>query len=402
MSRILLVWELGNNLGHVARFLPLAQELRKRGHEPILVLRDLSHVSSLALSAGLPLLQAPIWQGAVPSGSPATYADILLHYGYAEPDCLSSMVNSWRNLFTLTKPQMVIFDHAPTALLASRGLSMARALIGTGFCSPPRVSPFPTMRSWLPAPAQQLEANEARILTAVNTALKRHGVASLSRLADIFEVDEDFLCTYQELDHYQVRGDNSRYWGAGYSFGEGHEPVWSGAAGKNVFAYLDKNFGDLERLLQTLSVLPAQKQIYAPGIASQLITRYQSANMIFLTSIINFDALKGQCDLTICHAGHGTASAQLLMGIPMLLLPLHLEQYMNAINIEKMGAGICINPEQQKKNYATALNRLLNEKTFPDNAKNFALRYAHQSQQERVIKMADRCEELISHHILPT
>ena len=32
MSRILLAWELGNNLGHVSRFLSLAQELRKRNH----------------------------------------------------------------------------------------------------------------------------------------------------------------------------------------------------------------------------------------------------------------------------------------------------------------------------------------------------------------------------------
>jgi len=364
------------------------------------VLRDLSQVSSLSHAAGLPLLQAPIWQAAVPPGSPATYAEILLHYGYTDSDSLSNMVNGWRNLFTLTKPRLVIFDHAPTALLASRGLTMARALIGTGFCSPPRVSPFPVMRSWQSGSVQQLQAGEARILAVVNAALKRHAVAPLNRLADLLEADEDFLCTYRELDHYPGRDDTSHYWGAGYSYGEGHEILWSGGAEKKVFAYLDKNFGDLETVLQALSGLAAQTQIYAPGIAAQCVTRYQSPRLTFLTSPINFDTLQGHCDLTICQAGHGTAAAQLLMGIPMLLLPMHLEQYMTAVNIEKIGAGICINPEQPDRDYVAALNRLLNqssgESSFSDNAKAFAQRYAHQSQQERVLKMADRCEELIA------
>lgn len=41
MSRILIAWELGADYGHISTFLPIALEMKRRGHEPILVLRDL-------------------------------------------------------------------------------------------------------------------------------------------------------------------------------------------------------------------------------------------------------------------------------------------------------------------------------------------------------------------------
>jgi UDP:flavonoid glycosyltransferase YjiC (YdhE family) len=395
MSRILLAWELGSNLGHVSGFLPLAQELRRRGHEVILTLRDLSRVNSLAKSAVFPLLQAPVWQGPAPAAPPSNYAEILLHYGFMEPEGLSCMVNGWRNLFTLTNPQLVIFDHAPTALLASRGLAMARALIGTGFCSPPRVSPFPPMRSWQQSALQQLAECETHILAVANTVLVRHGVVPINRLTDLFDVDEDFLCTFRELDHYPRRDRNTRYWGARYSYGNESKLTWSPDAGKRVFAYLDKNFDDLGKVLRVLATLPAQVMVYVPGLPLHPAPPYQTANLVFIANPVDFGKLDGQCDVAICHAGHGTASALLLAGIPLLLLPMHLEQYLTAMNIQNMGAGLCINPEGQNKDYAALASRLLMEPGFRQSAQDFSVKYAQESQPERVRKMADRCEELI-------
>ena len=395
MSRILLAWELGGNLGHVGGFIPLAQELRRRGHEPILVLRDLSRVASLAQNAGLPLLQAPVWQGAGKAEQPLNYAEILLGFGFMDADGLSSMVNAWRNLIVLASPQLLIFDHAPTALLASRGLPVSRALFGTGFYSPPRTSPFPPMRRWRQHSLQQLMESEAQVLAAANVALARIGVTPLSRLTDLFEIDEDFLCTFRELDHYPQRDGNARYWGTRYAYGSGRDPMWPPGAGKRVFAYLDKDYGDLAQVLQALAASSARVLVYSPGISPQLALRYQSANMAFLADSVDFEKLCGKCDVGVCHAGHGTTSALLLAGIPLLLLPGQLEQYLLALNVQDMGAGLLVNPEEQNKDYALPLGRLLMEPGFGQSAKNFAAKYAHESQQERVNKIVDRCEEII-------
>ena len=43
MSGILCVWELGAGYGHLGRLLPVALQLRERGHEVVFALRDLTH-----------------------------------------------------------------------------------------------------------------------------------------------------------------------------------------------------------------------------------------------------------------------------------------------------------------------------------------------------------------------
>lgn len=398
MSRVLLIWELGGNLGHVGGFIPLAQELRRRGHEPILLLRDLSRVESVAKRAGFPLLQAPIWQGAGRAAPPMSYAEILMGFGYTDADGLTSMVNAWRNLYTLVSPHLLIFDHAPTAMLAARGMPMPRALYGTGFYSPPRLSPFPPMRWWMQHAMQQIEQNEAQVLAAANVALQRHGAMPMDRLARMFEVEEDFLCTLRELDHYPARPGNPRYWGARFAYGEGRAPVWPPGPGKRVFAYLDKSYADLDKVLQMLCAVPAQVLIYVPGIAPDLKARHQSANVAYAADAIDFSALGGQCDAVVCHAGHGTVSALLLAGIPLLLLPGQLEQYLLALNVQNLGAGLLVNPEAQDRDYAAPLARLLAEPGFGQRARDFAAKYAHESQQERISKIADRCEEMLARY----
>ena len=46
---------------------------------------------------------------------------------------------------------------------------------------------------------------------AANAALTAFRAAPLAGLADLFEVDEDFLCTHREFDHYPQR-EGGRYW----------------------------------------------------------------------------------------------------------------------------------------------------------------------------------------------
>ncbi len=387
MSRILLVWELGDNLGHVGGFIPLARELRRRGHEPILVLRDLSRVHTLLPALDIPVLQAPLWQGAGRVDQPLNYAEILLNYGFMHSDALCSMINAWRNLFILAAAELIIFDHAPTALLASRGLNVARALFGTGFYSPPRSSPFPAMRRWQQHDPIQLLRNEAQVLASANIALQHSNTQPMNKLSELFEVDEDFLCTLPEFDHYP--GRKARYWGPRYAYGSGHRPVWPEGTGKRIFAYLDKNYVHLDLLLQALAASASRVLIYAPGLSVQ----HTYANLTFLADSVDFDKL--DCDVGICHAGHGTTSALLLCGIPLLLLPGQLEQYLLALNIQEMGAGLLVNPETQGKNYQIPLNRLLTEDGFTQRAQQFAARYVHQSPQQRMNNIVDRCEELL-------
>jgi UDP:flavonoid glycosyltransferase YjiC (YdhE family) len=187
-----------------------------------------------------------------------------------------------------------------------------------------------------------------------------------------------------------------RYWGSKYLVASGADPLWPAGEGKRIYAYLDKNYVDLENVLQTLASSSSRVLIYAPGIPMQIVKRYQSANFIFSADRVDQSKLAGQCDVGICHANHGTTSALLMAGIPLLLLPIHLEQFLTGVNIQKMGAGLVVNPDAPAKDYAKPLKRLLNEPEFASCAKKFAAKYSSESQQEQISKIADRCEELIS------
>ena len=68
MSRILFAWELGGNLGHVMRMRTVARALRERGHD-------------------VSLYKEPTPRSSAPDlpREPASYPEILLHYGFADP-----------------------------------------------------------------------------------------------------------------------------------------------------------------------------------------------------------------------------------------------------------------------------------------------------------------------------
>ena len=73
MARILLAWEMGSNLGHVSRLLPLGRRLRSHGHGVLAVVRDLEAAAKVLAPAGIPFIQAPRASSAPPlSAQPAS------------------------------------------------------------------------------------------------------------------------------------------------------------------------------------------------------------------------------------------------------------------------------------------------------------------------------------------
>jgi hypothetical protein len=61
MSRVLMAWELGANMGHLDRMLLTARVLRRRGHEVVFALKDLSRAHGRVVGEGFAVMQSPIW-----------------------------------------------------------------------------------------------------------------------------------------------------------------------------------------------------------------------------------------------------------------------------------------------------------------------------------------------------
>src|SRR5688572_18939863 len=241
MARIAFAWELGGSYGHAISSAALARALHLRGHRIALIFRELHQLAFLPESSEFDVFQAPRYaREGEARGIPANYADILLGSGYADPRSLTSLIGGWRALLSRWSPDLLVADFAPTALAAARLVGVRCVTYGNGFFTPPRLDPLPPFRHDEPVAQERLVQSDADALASLNAAMASFGGSSFTRLAEQFEVEEDFLCTFPELDHYGSR-PASGYWGPRIRFDRGLEVDWPSGSGKRVFVYVQRS-----------------------------------------------------------------------------------------------------------------------------------------------------------------
>lgn len=392
MPSILYAWEFGANLGHIGTFLPIARELRDRGATVHWAVSHPHQAARLLPKAGFDWLQAPTMAEQKRAGAPLSYADILLRFGYADGTDLLGLVVAWRELLRLTGAKMVLADHAPTAILAARTLDIPVMLFGSGFFAPPPVHPTPNMRPWSPVPAEQLLATDQLALRSINAVLAGYGRPPLEAIAQLFQVAENSLLSFPELDHYPTRGP-ARYWGM-LPAAVAADSSWPAAPGARVFAYLRPETPHLEAALQALHGLQGSVLIYAPGLPPELIQRYAASHISFSLLPVDLNQVARQADAGLTYASPAATVAFLMAGKPVLMIPGHLEQFLFAKRVEDMGAGLIQNPEQPPHKLTSMLQQVLANPGFRANAGAFAAKYANFDQNAVMTHIVARIEEL--------
>jgi UDP:flavonoid glycosyltransferase YjiC (YdhE family) len=394
MAAILYAWEFGANLGHVGAFMPLARALREQGHAVHWAVTQPAQVGDFLARSGFSWLAAPSMAESARPGPPLSYADILLRFGYADPRALFGLIGAWRELMRLTQAQLLLADHSPTALLAARTLGLPVMLFSNGFTVPPRVSPMPNMRPWSPLPVQTLIDLDQTALHTVNQVLNRFGTEPLAHLAGLFDVAEETLVTFPELDHYPDRGP-ARYWGSLPSAGSGSPCGWPPGPSPRLFAYLRRECVHHEAALSALQQLGQATVIYFPEAPAEMRTRFAAPHLRFLDQPADIAQMTREADLAVTYSSLATTTAFLLAGKPLLLLPGHLEQFLVARRVEQLGAGIVINPETAAGDLRGPIQSLASNPAYRGNATAFATRYAAFDQDKVIGNLARRINEML-------
>jgi hypothetical protein len=418
MAIILFAWQLGGGLGHLMQMLPLVEGLIERGHRVVLAVKDLSALARLG-PLRVVLLQAPAkLDKRMPLPHTASFAQLLANTGFGDDRELHALASAWRNLLAMVRPDLIIFDHAPLALLAARGLTARRALIGSGFCSPPDVSPLPLLpllNAPSPDPAA-LAADEQRILERVNRLLAFWRQPPLVRLGQLYgEVDENFLVTFPELDHYGER-PGVRYWGPVNARG-GKTPQWPapsppdrvsmippgvlGEGKKRIFAYL-KPSPALPKLLQALRERGHPTLVVLDGNARALREKYACDTMCFESERLDPAQAAAQCDLATTNGNHGITCDLLLAGKPILQFPRHQEQLMMASGVCCLDAGRMVVVREDFDRLGEILDEMLsNERYAAAAARAFAARHADFDPARQRAEMLERACELSAGQPVP-
>jgi UDP:flavonoid glycosyltransferase YjiC (YdhE family) len=390
-----LAWQLGGNLGHITPLLVLAKALRKRGHHITFALEDTRLAADVLTREAFPFVQAPTLRSTAPDlpREPASYPEMLFHFGFSEPAALTAAARAWRALYRNLAPDLILFDHAPTALLAARGTGIPRVVFGTGFASPPRVSPMPSIRPWQDVPLERLEAGEQRVLDTANAALRAIGTDPLAAFHELFDVEESILATLPELDHYGAR-PNARYWGPIFDNADGSEPHWPTGEGKKLFVYIRPNSAAFRPLAAKLRNTNLRTLWFAPGLSTDACVKLQRHSLRIVNNPLNIASVSRSADAAILHAGHGTTVALLLGGVPLLLLPEHVEQLLLARHVTMLGAGSTLNPRAPMP--TDTVDRFVGEASFSARAQAFASKYKKLDQSKQQADVLTRIEALMA------
>jgi UDP:flavonoid glycosyltransferase YjiC (YdhE family) len=394
MARIVFAWELGGDYGHLSRLLPVAQELARRGHETVFVVRELLGAEALLAPHGIRWFQAPLWIAGVTNlPPPISYPELLMQFGYLDARALTGVCKAWLNLFDLLQPGLLVLDHAPTALLASRGRGVPRVNFGDGFCIPPAARPIPPFRWWERVERIRLEDSEQRAWQNANAVMFALQGPPMGSFSELLGCDAELMCAFPELDHYRERSP-VQYLGPIFSLGQGEPARWSDGEGPQVFAYLKSGYAHLERVLQALHGSPARVLAHVPGIARRMVKRYTSARMAFSDLPVDMPQASAGCDVAVCHGGAGTTAAMLLAGRPLVLLPMQTEQTMGARRVAELGAGVVVLPDAAGQ-FPKVLKAALANAALREGATRFARAHAGYDQMATVRTAADMCERLL-------
>ncbi len=358
MAHVLLAWELGANLGHATRLRSIALALKARGHQVSFALRDVVSTRGLLGPELGPTLQAPLRLDGTPRVA-WSLADVLLTCGYDTPQSLSGLASAWVQLIELTGCDLVLADHAPTALLAARLVGRPALHVGHGFSIPPRQSPLPVFRDWAAVSPSHAAESDALVLAHVNGVLLAQGRAALPQLCDLFYPEQTWLRTWPELDHYAGAGRaDSEYLGPDCEFQPGVAPHWPATPGPRVFAYLRASHPDHAEVLRALHQRGLATVCFFPDRAQSKAATFVSPHIHFSEQPIDLQQVMADCAVVVCHAGQATVAQALRAGVPCLLLSTQSEQFLMARQTERCGAGINAASRAQPVDYGSLLAEL--------------------------------------------
>lgn len=344
-ARALFVWEQGTGLGHLSQLsLPMEVALAQ-GTEVFLAARELPGVREVLAGLPITLLQAPFRQRVKPAPSESflSYTHLLGRQCFGSADELEMYVRAWRALFALVQPDICLFEHSPTALIAAYGLGFKKVLLGSGFMLPPTTAlgaspflPFPTT-PLDPDTTARLQTDDAQLLALVNAVMQRLRGPELPDLGTIYsQADAGFLSTWPALDVFGERV-GVRYLGVAPAGGP--PPPWPPADGPKVFGYL-QYFPSLPHLLRDMQMAKVCALLLVRDLPPELRAAFSSPTLRFVDHLVDLGQVAREAAWVVHHGNHSTMAAFMLAGLPQLVIPRHQEHLFGSLRLVSKGCAV--------------------------------------------------------------
>jgi UDP-N-acetylglucosamine transferase subunit ALG13 len=397
MKKILCCWELGDDYGHIGQFYPIIQHLLEQGYTVFFAVKDLSKIESFKWHKNITFLQAPVWlpQLRKPIVTQC-YAEVILHKGYHAISALRPLVKAWVNLFDLLKPDLIIVDHSPTALLASSKRLIPRIILSNPYITPPAGSPPVNIRPWDSFDAERIVKSDAYVAKIINAVAQDLNLSKVNYVSDLFAADKIILSGYKKLDFYESSRKDALYKGGLIASESGlRKPVWPSASKLKIFAYLKYGQEQSDVILSILHEQEACVVCFYSGAKSEHYEKYRSSSFIFSDQPFDMQAVYQEASVIICHAGTGTVYSALYFGCPLIVIPNQPEQKNTANKLEQLHLGVSIDSADSVDEVREKVNRFFRNPAYFENAKIFASQVNTISSCNSINMISNECESLL-------
>jgi UDP:flavonoid glycosyltransferase YjiC (YdhE family) len=336
--RVLLTWELGLNLGHLTRLLPVAQKLKSKGHIVLAAVRDIQAAAKVLGVAGIPFIQAPQLSKGIPfDHRPTGYADILLSQGWSDRSTLWGLTQGWLNIFQLFRPDKLMLDYSPTVSLAARIANIPTVLVGNGFELPPLANPLPPFPGFSWATPRKAEESEKVAVANANAVLSTFKGDPIAALRD-FVIDQVRLfATFPELDHYGER-PHATYVGPLLGKLNASKVDWPDGNGAKIVVCVKPDTSQVRTILSAIGSIAGRVVCVAAGFTADQLVPFKAKNVKYTLHPVDLAALL-DADLFLSYGAEGTMMRLLLHGVPQLISPWHVETYLAARRIDEAHLG---------------------------------------------------------------
>lgn len=314
-----------------------------------------------------------------PASAPKTainISELLADLGYADADTLRALVRAWLELWKLIRPDVIVTDYAPSAILSARIASIHTLPLGPGFSIPPGRDPMPAYREEQRTSLPALRAADHRLLPAINEVAKAFGRASFDCVGELFANPSALITSFPELDPFGPR-DDAHYVGPVKAAGRFTEVEWLGTKPARVFAYLQPTMVGLDAILAGLRQPETEVVCVIPGALERIVSRYQSVAFRVFTSPVQLDGLLPNADAVVNYSSVGMVSSSLQAGAPMLLFPTFLEHQLTAARAARIGAAVVCLGAPTREGTAKGLEELLRNEQYKLAAKSMAKKYSN-------------------------
>ena len=402
MARILFTWELGGGLGHLVRYKGLIASLVQDGHQIHYIARNAEKVGFVNPQPEIQVAELS------PAFTPrpqqiieprlASYSTLLFNCGFSDVDSLAARLQRWVVTIKAIRPDCIVADHSPTALLANRVLGIPLIIAGNGFTLPPANQPMPLFQ---PEKSENPAINldfENRLCGILNASIRKIGsnTPDLASPSELLTVDQSWLMTFKEFDCYELRAGGT-YLGTypNDAFGENFD--WPVATGPKVFAYLGSAKG-LEALGQWVTDQDASLCLVMPKLndkCRQIIQKsFPTKNIYLSEKPVSFSKIANEATLGISNGNANTVANLALAGLPQLAIPLSMENYMEARQTVRARCGLML-PGPDFSKLGAKLSELVDNAIYRQAARNFNLKYAGSSSETQTQHMLNKLHELL-------